>query len=187
MKTKAEQYEFSDLSCCLITRSPIRHPILASDGKRYELKELYEWLLDHKNTSPLTREPVIWIHYDDRLKKELDRSNVSGRYEDYDKEEYLEKLINEFNSLYNTPRKQSVYKSIATINFCILLYASYLLLEDNNPQIQTSSMLLYMLVGGLIDYLLRASSQDHHSFFSIANRPITTTINYLTSAKEPSL
>ncbi|CEG56917.1 U-box domain-containing protein [Legionella fallonii] len=183
MQMKEEQYENSDLVCCPITQQPIRHPIFASDGIRYELKDLCKWLLGNNFISPITKQTITSITYDTKLKEKLDELNIPERYENYDKDEYQVKLTDAINSIYN-PWKQSAYKSVATVNACLLVFFMYLLMEEENPMVQTKSTLLYIVFGGLIDYLMRVSTNDRYSFFSLINRPVSALTNYILPPKE---
>jgi len=43
--------------CCPISRSVMVDPVIATDGKTYERKEILRWL-ENNNTSPFTKQPM---------------------------------------------------------------------------------------------------------------------------------
>jgi len=170
-----------DLITCPLTHDILRHPILASDGRRYEL----DWLLKHLQTrekdklpliSPVTSHLITSIDYDTQLKQVLDKNPLLERCESYDHIENLKTL-----SAYFTPPaihwKKSAYKSIVSggIVGCVglLIYCGVLgeCIETNEQTAHMTSFSLQLATGvGFIDYCCRILSRDRLSLFSAVTR-----------------
>jgi len=99
----------ADLICCPISRQKFRHPVMASDGRRYELNELLKLFRRNQRTSPFTGERISSVTYDNLLKSSLDDSysNDDDRYEDYTHHDALNELASLVNqySVYRLPRQ----------------------------------------------------------------------------------
>ena len=184
----SKQEHDNDLYYCSITLRPIFHPIFCSDGRYYELKALYEWLIDnYNNLSPITRKPVTTITYDSRLKNALDKLNLEDRHEPYEKDEYLEPLINKVNASF-MPYRQHGYKSVTTINACLIFYACYLLFTNEEAvECNSSTLLIFMTSTLLTDYLARCMTNDRCSFFALVDMPTTYLVSYLNNLNDPNL
>lgn len=166
MKTKNMLLENSDFTHCPITRLPIRHPVHTSDGRYYELKELLAWLLV-ENKSPVTKIPITSIIYDITLKKSLDSLSLPGRAEDYDREDYLQRIQALVQAPVN-PRTQTRFKSTAT--FSSLLFISLIfdvLSNDTNTKNHAPLLFCLTLLLSLSDYAIRTYSNGHYNLFSV--------------------
>lgn len=152
----------SDLIRCPLTLQTLRHPILASDGRHYELRDLYKWLIktDNQKISPFTRQPFTLVIYDCHLKQALDEMDIPERYKDYNTEKYLNTLLTAVNG---TQRSQTPYptKSIALFNGCLIV-----LLACNSMSFFLPSFLISTGVS-LSDYTIRWSTSNRYSLFSL--------------------
>lgn len=59
---------------CPITQQVMRHPVLASDGRHYELTALLNWVKRKGLESPISREPLTSVLYDLGLQASLEKS-----------------------------------------------------------------------------------------------------------------
>jgi hypothetical protein len=71
---------------CPISLQIMRHPILASDGRHYELAQLLDSIKRQGLISPVNRDPLTSVLYDLGLQASLEKTFVDGdRYPNYDR------------------------------------------------------------------------------------------------------
>jgi hypothetical protein len=92
-KVKAILKADEDHIHCPISQEVMRHPILASDGRHYELTELLTWIKRKGLESPVNREPLNAVLYDLGLQASLEKTFAdSDRYPNYDRTAGLREL-----------------------------------------------------------------------------------------------
>ncbi|CEG56916.1 RING finger protein [Legionella fallonii] len=165
--------EIIPFDCCPISKKIFRHPVIASDGYHYELIELLNQLVSGELLSFVTGEKITYIHYDFKLKTEIDQADIQNRYPDYDKQEYLKQLTKVLASPY-IPWKQSIYKSSVTALITLITVCS---ITEGQEEISPSLLLSTLLLSGLADFCIHMSSNHRYGLFGGLNRAIKTVVD----------
>lgn len=121
-----------DFYNCPISRLPIRYPIMASDGRIYELKMLLVHVKTSGAISPVIRIPLTSVIYSAPLQDFIDAvveaNDSSNRYEDYDRNAALSELMTFFNQpasfnpflMFGRPTVRATMSDLPTTLVCTL-------------------------------------------------------------------
>ncbi|MDX1838384.1 hypothetical protein DIZ81_11030 [Legionella taurinensis] len=159
MQNKVESSVNHDLVCPLTGR-PFRHPVLASDGHHYELKALNERLKAGHRTGFHDREAIFFASYDLPLRNDLDNMDLPERYDEYERQPYLEQLTERLGAPYK-PWKQDAYKAFLTADALLLVVVALNLFKECKT-LDADSLLVLMLTTTLLDYGIRFASNHQY-------------------------
>lgn len=186
-----------DLYTCPMTRQIIRHPVLTSDGHRYELQYLLRYVMAGNVDSPLRAGlggiyPVV---YDPDWKQMLDDllHNHPDRYEDYNIEGMVDQINDKLQDLMPTEAEvidngapihvaigNSVFKMIffyAIFSYCAASIISQFLPErDRDNDVLSRSFVLTAFITMLASLVYHESririenNNEHGILGGIANQ-----------------
>lgn len=161
----------TEFGFCPLTKQVFRHPVLASDGYHYELIALSEYLLINQFLSPITHEKITQVHYDLMLKTSIDETHHENQFQEYEKNELMNHLINTLAQPY-LPWKQALYQSnnTALLGLSLLTAAKVYLGSD----VSSFFVLSTLLSMGLADFSFRMLTRHQNGFFGTISRTIQT-------------
>ncbi|KTD46974.1 hypothetical protein Lrub_1896 [Legionella rubrilucens] len=155
MQNKVES-SVNDGIRCPLTGKPFRHPVLASDGHHYELKALNERLKAGHRNGYQDREAIFFASYDLPLRNDLDIMDLPDRYDEYERQPYLEQLTERLGAPYK-PWKQDAYKAFLTADALLLMVTALSLFKECRT-LNADSLLVLMLASSILDYCIRLGS-----------------------------
>lgn len=177
MFNRNENIDASDMYRCPLTLEIIRHPVFASDGRRYEARDLSEWVRRGNVISPVSKQPLTSITYDHALKNELDtiysEDRSEDRHEDYEIDDYLPDLMARINTLYS-PRKKAAYKAVINAQLLLTFYIFFSTTVFDKEELDASSVLLSLLICSMTDFVLSMTKQEQCRFFHLVSEKVST-------------
>jgi len=158
---------------CPMTKDYFLYPILASDGRHYELKLLLTWLAAGNIKSPITNAILTHAVYDRNLKNKIDKLLINGKisiedvYPDYKNvdnkltqlHQYLpEPLFSQHDALYAST-------GIALL-VGLALYITYGSAQDNIDG-NKPNIMLYMIGAFALAFFLRCTNRPQYGLFGL--------------------
>lgn len=180
-----------DLVYCPLSMGIMRHPVLASDGRHYELRILWQYFKRSENLiSPVTRKPITSVIYDPFLKELIDA--IYG--EDEDREDnYEHKIFYDELLQIQTNYNQTIIPNTASLSSIFLGMMSTLIpalitltresirlgviIEELDQRYAIKIVQPFYLFGigvGLVDYTIRRATDNRVGLIkSVMNAGIT--------------